>query len=685
MNNREIQFFLTLRDEATKKWEQFQGQVASGTNKITQTFNTIKTALAGAFAVGILKSFSDAAMQNELSMAKTAAVIKSTGGVAGMTANDIKNLSDQLSDMSGVSHDVVQSGANVMLTFTAIGKDIFPQAMEAALNMSAALGDDLQSNIIRLGKALQDPVLGMTALRRVGVNISQDFKNTVKAMVAVGDVAGAQKYIIHELNVEFGGMAKAVGDTTAGQMNKLENSIRHVKETLGEIVNNVLTVVMPTLRTLTEAFASLPISIQAVTFAVGGLTIAIGLMNAAWLLSPITWIILGVVAALTLLTATSAEDKKALQEQKEAIVEAENATASYKKTVEGMTKAQREEEIRALTVAIRLQTEQLIHLGQTYGYNAQITIDANQALSRLTQGLVDAKNAMDKFDKTTQQAWNSQKNYDDGLGKLRDDLKGLTLNSDAYIAKLQEIFRKESDLKALQESASTTARLKNEATDRQFVNKQLGMSSDYLHNMIPLQTQNMIAANNLSMSFIKAGQAEKEMTAFQKVVQETGQMIQSSLDDGYRTFASDIVDYNKNIGDSFTDMINGMIKDMERYALEAVAKGLFGVVTGGIGSLFSSIFHQGGVVPKAHDGAYINAPANKEFPILVRGGETVRTEKQEAALDNNNGATVHVHINAPGTTEDMVRKAVIEGLRRTGLKVDKYLVDTSHSVAFGNA
>ena len=37
-------------------------------------------------------------------------------------------------------------------------------------------------------------------------------------------------------------------------------------------------------------------------------------------------------------------------------------------------------------------------------------------------------------------------------------------------------------------------------------------------------------------------------------------------------------------------------------------------------------------LPKAHDGTYIDAPASKEFPILVRGGETVRTESQESSI-----------------------------------------------------
>jgi hypothetical protein len=56
------------------------------------------------------------------------------------------------------------------------------------------------------------------------------------------------------------------------------------------------------------------------------------------------------------------------------------------------------------------------------------------------------------------------------------------------------------------------------------------------------------------------------------------------------------------------------------------------------------LFHEGGTVPKAHGGAFVdpngalrglsfaNIPSSKEFPILVRGGETIRTEMQEQYL-----------------------------------------------------
>ena len=73
-----------------------------------------------------------------------------------------------LSEVTRFEDDAIVSGQNMLLTFTNIGKDIFPQATEAMLNMSTAMGMDMQSAATMLGKALNDPIAGMTALGRAG-------------------------------------------------------------------------------------------------------------------------------------------------------------------------------------------------------------------------------------------------------------------------------------------------------------------------------------------------------------------------------------------------------------------------------------------------------------------------------------------------------------------------------------
>lgn len=163
--------------------------------------------LTGAFEGGIAALKADAVQS-----AQTAAVIKSTGGVAGVTAQQVADLADKYSILNGVQDDVVQHVENVLLTFTKIGKDIFPDVTQAALDMSAALGTDTQGAALQLGKALQDPIKGVTALRRAGVSLDEQQIKTIKSLVKQGRLHEAQAIILKEVAKEFGGVAKAQAD-----------------------------------------------------------------------------------------------------------------------------------------------------------------------------------------------------------------------------------------------------------------------------------------------------------------------------------------------------------------------------------------------------------------------------------------------------------------------------------------
>jgi hypothetical protein len=61
----------------------------------------------------------------------------------------------------------------------------------------------LSGQAIQLGKALNDPIAGISALSRVGVTFTEEQKATIESMVKMGDVAGAQKLILAELAREF--------------------------------------------------------------------------------------------------------------------------------------------------------------------------------------------------------------------------------------------------------------------------------------------------------------------------------------------------------------------------------------------------------------------------------------------------------------------------------------------------
>lgn len=196
-----------------------------------EAFDFLKGQVADVFKV---------TMEHQDVLAQTATVIKSTGDASGMSAKALNDLAESLSHTTTFSEDATQSGENLLLTFTGIGKDVFPQATRTMLDMSKAMGQDIKSSAIQLGKALNDPAQGLTALTRVGVTFTDQQKEMIQKMVAAGDTAGAQKIMLAELQREFGGSAEAAGKTFGGQLEILKNRLDETKEKIGTALLPVL-------------------------------------------------------------------------------------------------------------------------------------------------------------------------------------------------------------------------------------------------------------------------------------------------------------------------------------------------------------------------------------------------------------------------------------------------------------
>src|SRR5882757_6749051 len=186
-------------------------------------------------ATQFFKSAIEAGREAQKTTAQTAAVIKSTGSAAHVTAKDVEELASSISRKTGIDDDQIKSNENMLLTFTGIrnevgkGNDIFNQATKTVGDMSVALGQSGKSSAIQLGKALNDPIKGITALRRVGVAFTTDQQKTITSLVNSGHTLDAQKIILGELNKEFGG--SAVAQATAGD--KMRASWKVMKEELG--------------------------------------------------------------------------------------------------------------------------------------------------------------------------------------------------------------------------------------------------------------------------------------------------------------------------------------------------------------------------------------------------------------------------------------------------------------------
>lgn len=171
-------------------------------------------AAVGGISITLLGAYNAAAESQKVTR-ETERVIRTTGGAANVSADQVADLGKSLSSATGISGKLIRSTENLLLTFTKVrnevgeGNDVFNQATRLALDMSVVLGTDASGAAIQLGKALNDPVKGITALSRAGVSFTAEQKEQIKTLVKSGDVLGAQKVILKELSTEFGGAAEA--------------------------------------------------------------------------------------------------------------------------------------------------------------------------------------------------------------------------------------------------------------------------------------------------------------------------------------------------------------------------------------------------------------------------------------------------------------------------------------------
>lgn len=215
------------------------------------------------------------------------AALESMGGASGKTADELSKTAESLRNLTGIDDDeILTKVTSNLLTFGNVAGTVFDRAQVAALDLATRMGGDLQAATLTIGKALNDPVKGLTALGRAGIQFTAQQKEQIKQMVAVGDAAGAQSIMLAELEKQFGGAAKAAGDADAWK--PLKTALMDLEGAFEPIVRDVIAPLIAKAGEIVRAFASVSPEVlkfvavgAAVAAAVGPVLIAFGGLVAA--------------------------------------------------------------------------------------------------------------------------------------------------------------------------------------------------------------------------------------------------------------------------------------------------------------------------------------------------------------------------------------------------------------------
>lgn len=189
-----------------------------------------------AASAAVTKALSEWA-KAETIMLTTEAIIKATGGAAGKSADEVAELSAAIGYATLASDELVQSAANVLLTFRAIDGLTFDRALRAASDLSAVGLGSITTAARTVGRALEDPVRGMDALRRVGVTLTASQKFLVQELYETGQAGKAMNIILEQIESRTQGAAQKQAEGLAGSFDKLTEAVGNWFERLGQIVD----------------------------------------------------------------------------------------------------------------------------------------------------------------------------------------------------------------------------------------------------------------------------------------------------------------------------------------------------------------------------------------------------------------------------------------------------------------
>jgi hypothetical protein len=225
-----------MKDLGSLQKEGAKNQTAFG--KISQSVKGFGLSAVGATlgVVGIgaaLVSFTKGAEEAEIANRKLGNVLEQMG--FGEATARVAAYAETLERTIAVDADVIKATQTKLATFKNLTASVndaggaFDRATLAALDLAAAGFGSAETNAVQLGKALQDPIKGITALARAGVTFTEQEKDKIKTLVESNDTLAAQNLILEAIETQVGGTAEA----GASSFDRIRLSAMQVADVIG--------------------------------------------------------------------------------------------------------------------------------------------------------------------------------------------------------------------------------------------------------------------------------------------------------------------------------------------------------------------------------------------------------------------------------------------------------------------
>lgn len=218
--------FIEPIQRAERQVEESAGRIEENLSSATDGIKEMALAAAGAFSAGALFSrFIEESKSAQAEQAQLAAVLKSTGESAGYSIDQLNDMADSLANVSSFGGGDINQAQTALLAFTGIVGKEFPRAMQSAVDMATRTGTSVVSAAETIGRALDVPSKGMSALSKQGFRFTEEQKKLAEQLEATGRTAEAQGIIFEAVEATYAGAGQAARNTFDGALFALDETI----------------------------------------------------------------------------------------------------------------------------------------------------------------------------------------------------------------------------------------------------------------------------------------------------------------------------------------------------------------------------------------------------------------------------------------------------------------------------
>lgn len=198
-----------------------------GLNDSVKGFATImRGALAGVTVGSVLRGIIGETRAAGEEMAQLQAVVESTGKAAGFSAGELRKMAAEMSATTTHSEGDIIRAQTRLLSYTGIVGKQFPAALQITIDQSARLGESIELSAETVGKALDKPSQGVTALTKQGFKFTEAEKERMKVLEKSGRTGEAQKIVLDAMAESYAGAAAAARVTFGGALASVGNAVR---------------------------------------------------------------------------------------------------------------------------------------------------------------------------------------------------------------------------------------------------------------------------------------------------------------------------------------------------------------------------------------------------------------------------------------------------------------------------